>query len=118
MFRELLFLIGCIGSRTLLTMLSRNLNYLPYIGSVTLLMSLSFIYIYMFGSEMADRQLEWLGDKKIWWNKLRIIHGGLFLIFSVLAFMKYESSWMVLGLDTLIGLTAWIAHRFYKIDFN
>ena len=118
MKRELVFLVGCIGTRTLLTLISRNIQLLPFIGLVALIISISFIYIYIFGSEKADRQLEWLGDKKIWWNQLRAVHGALYLLFALFAFNKKEYSWMVLAIDTLIGLFAWILHTYFKISFN
>ena len=55
MKRELLFLLGCIGSRSLLTYISTNIHLLPYISIITFTISLSFLYIYIFGSEKADR---------------------------------------------------------------
>ena len=118
MKRELLFLLGCIGSRSLLTYISTNIHLLPYISIITFTISLSFLYIYIFGSEKADRQLEWLGDKKIWWNKLRLVHGLLYLIFTIFAFNKYKLSWIILAIDTLIGLIVWILHTYLKMNFN
>jgi hypothetical protein len=118
MKRELLFLGGCIGSRTMLTVLSTNQLLLPYIGIICLIISLSFFYIYVFGSQTADKQLEWLGDKKIWWNELRAIHGYLYLVFAILAFNKNEYAWVILGIDTVIGLISWISHTYFKINFD
>lgn len=116
--RLLLFLIGCIGSRTALTILAKNIdsNYLPYIGYVTMIMALSFFYIYIFGSERADRQLEWDNEKTVWWNDFRVVHGLLYLAFSVSAIQKYSNSWIFLLIDTTIGLIAWsIHHKFIRI---
>lgn len=118
MNRILLFLIGCIGARTLLTLASSNQKLLPWIGSLTLIISFGFFYIYLFGSETADRQLEWLGEKKIWWNQMRLVHGTLYLIFTILAFNSYPYAWTLLGADTLIGLIVWLLHTVYKINFN
>lgn len=117
MKRYLLFIFGCIGARTLLTLLSKNVDLLPYIGFITLFISLGFLYIYTFGSDTADKQLEWLGDKKIWWQHLRLVHGLLYLLFTVLAFSKNSYSWTVLATDTFLGLVVWILHTFYKINF-
>ena len=118
MKRELVFLVGCIGTRSLLTFISRNTQLLPFVGLIALIISISFIYIYIFGSEKADRQLEWLGDKKIWWNQLRAVHGTLYLLFALFAFNKKEYSWIVLAIDTTIGLLAWLSHTYFKIKFN
>lgn len=118
MNRILLFLLGCIGSRTLLTYTSSYTNLLPYIGTFTLFISLGFLYIYFFGSEKADRQLEWLGDKKIWWNQLRLFHGLSYLLFTALAFGQKNYAWIVLAGDTFVGLVVWLLHTFGKINFN
>lgn len=111
--RLLVYLIGCIGSRTLLTYVAKTINpdYLPYMGGLALPIAIGFIYIYIFGSESADKQLEWTGDKTVWWNDLRIVHGINYLIFAILAVQKSQYAWMVLGLDVSIGLIAWIVHH-------
>ena len=111
--RLLLFLIGCIGIRTLITILAWKIEpeYLPYMGYVALLISFSFIYIYTFGSDTADRQLEWAGDRKIWWNDLRIVHGLLYLLFAIYAIQKKPFAYMPLMFDVMLGLTAWTIHH-------
>jgi len=118
LLRKAIFLLGCIGLRSFLSYLSSNINYLPYIGGFYLLFSIGILCIYVFGSERADKQLEWLGDKKIWWNQMRLIHGIIWLIFAVLAFTKFKHSWVVLASDTFIGLSVWILHTFFQINFN
>lgn len=114
MLRKFLFLFGCIGTRSLITYLSSNINFLPYIGVFYLLCSIGILYIYIFGSEKADAQLEWLGEKKIWWNNLRPIHGFIWLVFSILAFVKFKYSWVVLGIDTIFGLFMWLLHTYFQ----
>lgn len=111
--RFLLFLIGCIGSRSLLVYITKNINpdKLPYFGYIASMIGLGFLYIYFFGSETADKQLEWAGDKMIWWNHLRIYHGLLYLIFAMLAFNKNKYSWVVLLIDVVLGLVSWLAHH-------
>ena len=44
-----LFLVGCIGARLLLTCIAKKIDtkYLPYIGYITLIMGIGFIFIYM-----------------------------------------------------------------------
>ena len=111
--RFLLFLIGCIGTRSLLAYVSKNIKIdnLPYLGYLALPVGISFVYIFFFGSEAADKQLEWAGDKKIWWNDLRIVHGLNYLIFATLAIQKKHYSWIILVIDTFIGLIAWLFHH-------
>ena len=111
--RYLMFLIGCIGTRFLLTYIAKiiNTDYIKYISLVTGLIGLSFIYIYLFGSKTADKQLEWTGDKTIWWNDLRIVHGALYLLFTYLSLMQNKDAWSILLVDTLIGLISWMKHH-------
>ena len=54
--RFLLFLIGCIGMRSLFVILARkaNIEYLKYMGYLALLPAIGFIYIYLTGSEGDD----------------------------------------------------------------
>ena len=112
--RFLLFLIGCIGSRSTLALIAKNyLDYLPYLGYICMIIGLGFIYIYIYGNETADKQLEWTGDKKIWWNDLRIVHGLNYLLFGLLAINKKDYAWMIIALDTLIGLISWF--KYHKI---
>jgi hypothetical protein len=63
--RFLLFLIGCIGARTLLAYTAKNLKteYLPYLGYLTLLPAIGFMYIYMTNSRQTGSEV--FGDK-IW----------------------------------------------------
>lgn len=111
--RFLVFLIGCMGSRFLLTYIVKiiNIDYLKYISFITGIIGLSFIYIYFFGSDLADKQLSWVGEQKIWWNDLRIIHGSLYLLFSYMAFNQNKDAWLILLIDTLIGLVSWTKYH-------
>jgi hypothetical protein len=112
--RLLLFLIGCIGCRLVLTLLAKQYpDYLQYIGIITLAISIGFFYFYFTGSRKTG--FETFGEK-IWWNKLRPLHGSLYLLFSILAFRKHPLAWVVLLIDTLIGIGAFIHfHELYKI---
>ena len=111
--RFLVFLLGCIGTRLSLSMLAKYIttDYLPFLAIITIPISISFMYLYIFGNDRADRQLEWLVDKKIWWDDLRPVHYILFMLFSIMAINKSSYSWIVLLLDTIIGLVAWLNHH-------
>jgi len=114
------FLFGCIGSRLLLVLLAKYINekYLPLMGIVALIISISFIYLYFIGNKKADMQLEWLGDRMIWWNKLRIVHATFFLLFAIFAIQRKNYSWIILLVDCMFGLGMWILHNRYMINFN
>ncbi len=110
---KLLFLVGCIGSRLLLTFAAFKLgqlqsSWLPILGLLTLTMSLGFFVIYAFGLRKTGVET---GGEKIWWNDLRPLHGTLYLLFSILAVLKNPHAYVVLLLDTIIGLTAFTLHH-------
>ena len=79
--RIVLFLIGCIGIRSILVYIAKNINinYLPIMGYLALLPAIGFLYIFM--NNLRKTGLEVFGDK-IWWNLLRPIHGILYLFFA------------------------------------
>ena len=111
--RILVFLLGCIGSRLFLTLLAKyiNIDMLPFFAIFTIPISISFMYLYIFGNDTANRQLEWLGDKEIWWNQLRPLHSILYMIFSIMAINKLSYAWVILLVDTMFGLVAWLYHH-------
>ena len=111
--RFLLFLGVCIPTRFFLTYLSYKLNkinkqYNIFLAIFILIIALGFIRIYFFGSESADAQLKWLGEEKVWWNHLRLIHGILYLISSILIFYKNKHAWIILFIDTCIGVLSFL----------
>lgn len=123
--RALTFLFGCILSRIILAYLAylagtnNNKIYLKSIAIVCLFISLGFLIIYFNGSESADKQLQvWDDDKKMWWNQLRLIHGTLYLLFFVSAFVfELSQSYLLLVVDVSLGLLFWILHHSLQINF-
>jgi hypothetical protein len=111
--RTLLFTL-CIITRLSISMLAKYINdkYLPYIGIITLIMGIGFIYIYLFGNKTADTQLEWTGESKIWWHNFRPIHGLLYIIFSIMAIKKNKYSWLLILIDTIFGLSLFINQHY------
>lgn len=115
--RFLLFLIGCIGTRSLLVYIAKNisLNYLPYLGYLSLLPFFGFIYIYLTDSRKTG--VEVFGDK-IWWNNLRPIHAIFYGLFAYNAINKNPKSWIYLLLDVVFGLIAFIIFHYTNNDFS
>ena len=105
--RFLLFLIGCIGSRSLFAILAKNisLNYLPILGYIALLPAIGFIYIYLTGSRKTGLEV---GGEKIWWNNLRPIHSLLYFLFAYNAINGCSTSWIYLFIDVIIGLGSFL----------
>jgi len=108
--RYLLFLGGCIPTRLALTALAKYISpqYLPYLGLVTLAIAIGFLYLYFTGKRQTGFETQ---GAPIWWMKFRIMHGLLYLLFSVLAFMRYKNAYIVLLVDTIIGLGLFLMHH-------
>lgn len=114
--RFLLFLIGCVGTRTLLVFLVKNANttFLKYMGYLALLPSVGFFYLFLTGTRKTG--LEVFGDK-IWWNDLRPIHGLLYFLFAYNAIIGNKFSWIYLLVDVIIGLVGFLGFHYYNGDF-
>ncbi len=115
--RFLLFLIGCIGTRTLFVYLAKNvsLKILMYMGYLALLPALGFLYIYFTGARKTGGEV--FGEK-IWWNNLRPLHSALYFIFAYNAINGNPMSWVYLLIDVIIGLISFLAYHFYNGDFE
>ena len=115
--RFLLFLVGCIGTRVLITILAKNIDiqYLPILGYIALLPAIGFIYIYATGSRKTGLEV---GGDKIWWDKLRPFHSILFFLFAYNAITKNVNSWKYLALDTFIGLVAFLSFHYENGSFQ
>jgi hypothetical protein len=124
--RYSLFLIGCIGLRSLLAYSAYYLSNSSTGGSVNsesskkllrilaiiaILIGISFFTIYLTGSRKTGIET---GGQKIWWNNQRPIFGVLWLSFGITALLGYKWCWIFLLLDVLLGLTSFLNHHFLK----
>lgn len=114
--RFLLFLFGCIGSRIALTIFIKNqkVNNLPIFGYLGLTISFGFLYIYLTDSRKTGGEV--FGDK-IWWNELRVVHGLLYLCFSIYSIKKKNYSWIPLLIDVSIGLISFLFYHYKNNNF-
>ena len=105
--RIILFLTGCMTLRLSLAIIAKILDpkYLPIMGIMALAISIGFLYSFL----LSKKSLGLFGGK-VWWNDMRLVHAILYFIFFVCAIMKKTSSWLILLLDALIGLGAFIVH--------
>lgn len=115
--RFLMFLIGCIGFRSLLVIIAKYINtkYLKYLGYLALLPAIGFVYIFLTGSRKTG--METFGEK-IWWNNLRPIHATLYFLFAYNAIKGNKQSWIYLLVDVLFGLTSFLIHHYINGDFS
>ena len=115
--RMLLFLVGCIGVRSLFVVIAKYINttYLKYLGYLALLPAIGFIYIYLTGSRKTGG--ETFGEK-IWWNNLRPVHAILYFLFAYNAIRGNKQAWLYLFVDVLIGLISFSIHHYVNGDFS
>ena len=115
--RFLMFLVGCMGSRVLFTLLAKyiDIQYLPILGYIALLPALGFFYIYITGSRKTGLEV---GGDKIWWNRLRPFHSILYFLFAYNAITKHVNSWKYLAIDTSMGLLAFLSYHYENGSFQ
>lgn len=115
--RFLLFLIGCIGLRTLFVYIAKTIKpkHLPILGYIALIPAIGFSYIYLTDSRKTGGETF---GQKIWWDNLRPIHALLYFIFAYMAITKDHRAWTVLLLDVALGLTAFIIYHYNNGDFS
>ena len=115
--RFLLFLFGCIGTRVLFTVVSLFASglLLKLLGIVALTFVIGWIYIIFIGKR--DTGEEVLGGK-IWWKHLRPFHALLWGLFSYLAITGNRNAWIVLLIDTLFGLSAFLVFHWNEGNFS
>jgi hypothetical protein len=115
--RFLLFLIGCIGTRSLFVYIAKNTkpSLLPYLGYLALLPAIGFSYIFITGSRKTGAEV--FGEK-IWWNNLRPIHALLYTLFAYNAINQNPNSWVFLLIDVVIGLISFLMYHYLQGDFQ
>ena len=109
----LYFLIGCIGTRVLLTIAPIYLPYkwLQLFGILILAISSSFLYLYFTDGRLNAPE----GGGITWWVNFRLIHGVLYLAAAIYLLKRERFAWIPLALDTLLGLLLFLNyHKFIK----
>jgi hypothetical protein len=111
--RALLFLIGCIGSRSLLAYIAATISsaHLPYLAVLTMIPVLGWIYIMWTGSRKTGLETD---GEPIWWNHMRPLHAVNYAAFSLFALAGNEKAFLFLVYDVIIGLFAWFRHHFLQ----
>ena len=109
--RLLLFLIGCIGMRSLFAYVAKvaSVGWLRVMGWLALIPAVGFMYIYLTGARKTGAEV--FGEK-IWWNSLRPVHALMYFTFAWLAINGVRGmAWKVLAADVVLGLSAFAANR-------
>jgi hypothetical protein len=103
MNRNNLFFGLCIPIRFILGYLLTKFDILKY---PILIIGLGFWIIYLFDLRKTGLEVRW--------NKLRPVHGSLYLLTFIFCFINLNTSKYVIWLDTIIGLISTIV---YKLSF-
>ncbi len=108
--RLLLFLVGCIGTRSLIAYLAKiaSPEYLQIMGYLALLPVFGFFWIWATGARQTGAEV--FGDK-IWWNHLRPIHGTLYALFAFYAIKQMPCAWWFLLIDVVFGFASFVVNR-------
>lgn len=109
--RNILFIFGCIGTRSLLVYIAKQTNkfILFLMGLLALFPTIGFFYFYFSGTRQTGAEV--FGDK-IWWNNLRPIHGTLYGLFAYNALIGNKNAYLYLLIDVIFGFAAFMMNRF------
>ena len=112
-----MFLVGCIGVRSLLVIIAKyiNIQYLKYLGYLALVPAIGFMYIFISGTRNTGAEV--FGGK-IWWNNLRPIHSILYFLFAYNAIIGNKNAWIYLLADVLVGLLSFLIYHYANGDFK
>jgi hypothetical protein len=122
--RFIMFLLGCIPVRLFASWLAYYLsrNYkkgLKVLAGLAVLPVLGWLIIILFGLRKSGPETQ---GNPIWWNFMRPIHMLLYIIFIYLALSNKEKlqkkAWILLLIDALIGLIAFIIYHYIKGNFK
>lgn len=115
--RFLLFLIGCIGTRTAFVYITKYapLYLLKYLGILALVPATGFMYLFISGSRKTGAEV--FGDK-IWWNNLRPIHSLLYYLFAYNAIIGNRTAWIYLLIDVILGLISFLYFHYINGDYK
>ena len=115
--RFALFLLGCIPVRIMLAYVASIASpwLLKVLASVALVIAFSFFYLFLTGARKTG--IETFGQP-IWWNKLRPVHGILYLLFAIEAFKGKRTAYKFLALDVIIGLLSFLAFHMWHGDLQ
>lgn len=115
--RFFVFLFFCIGSRLAFTIMSAIASgwFLRVLGTIAIFPVLGWFYIIFVGKR--DTGLEVFGEQ-IWWKNFRPLHMFLWAFFAYLAITGNRRAWIVLLIDTFIGLSAFLLHHQSEGNFK
>lgn len=117
--RFLLFLIGCLGTRSFLVYYARIASQvaLTYMAYLSILVASSFTILFI--GDYRKTASEVFGDR-IWWNHLRPFHAFTYFVFAAMVLSNFykEYAWLVLLFDVVVGLAAFLLFHYSQNNFR
>lgn len=109
------FLLLCIPIRILLVYITKKINieYLPYLGFIAIIVAIGFIYNFILKKEKGSTF-----NQNAWWHNLRPIHSLFYFIFAYLAFNKNNYAYMPLLIDVIIGFLSFIINHYFESSYK
>lgn len=105
--RNLLFLVGCLGTRSLLAYAAKYVDKskLKIMGYIALVPVLVWLYMYFIKPRTT-------GPK--WWNDWGLVHAMTYILFAVYAIKGEDFAYIPLVVDVFIGFIAFTMHHAHK----
>ena len=116
--RNIMFFFFCIGIRVLIPFIIKKKEIIKYkliISLILFIISFSFILIRVTNSRKVGIET---GNKPIWWDNLRPIHGLLYLLSSYFVYTdQIDHASKTLLFDVYFGLSAKLGKTFFDIEY-
>lgn len=111
--RNLLFLVGCLGTRSLIAYAAKYVDKpkLKIMGYIALVPALVWLYMYFIKPRTTGPEV--FGGT-IWWNNWRIVHAMTYILFAVYAIKGEDFAYMPLAVDVFIGFIAFTMNYAHK----
>ena len=115
--RFVYFLGGCIPARVLLAIIAKYipLSLLRIMGLITIIPAVWFLYSFIITPYTHAKIIT---STKVWWQDMRIIHSMSYLLFSIFAINQKPYSWIVLFVDAIVGLFAFLIYHYSIKSFE
>jgi hypothetical protein len=116
--RNIIFFFFCIGIRVLIPFIIKKKEIIKYkliISLILFIIGFSFILIRATNSRKVGIET---GNKPIWWDNLRPIHGLLYLLSSYFVYTdQIDRASKTLLFDVYFGLSAKLGKTFFDIKY-
>ena len=111
--RNLLFLVGCLGTRSLMAYAAKYVDKpkLKIMGYIAIIPALVWLYMYFINPRTTGPEV--FGGT-IWWNDWRLVHAMTYLLFAIYAIKGEDFAYIPLVVDVFIGFIAFTMNHSHK----